>query len=185
MTYDPVGDQGLNGFSCGTRRNDREVNELVEHIWLGECPYKTSVLIMEDVQSDNTQTVGVCAWRPRHPDGDDREEFRPGMPQYVHAIGVSERYRGCITTGGVGVGHLLLEQAMKQISHDHPDAPFVWAYVAKSNRRSHDLFDQHNFKAQAPKWEKRFTSVPRWVFPKRPEADVVRLRESYALTTAS
>jgi hypothetical protein len=175
VTDDPVGHPALDGFSCGAGRHERVVNELVEHIWTGSCPHATTVLIMEHISGRSTRTIGVCAWRPRHP-ADERYK-EASMPQYIHALGVSETYRGQITADGAGLGHLLLGSACDQIAEDHADAPFVWAYVARGNRDSHYIFDRHRFATQRPDWTKRFTRAPRWVLPKRPAGDVLRIRE--------
>jgi ribosomal protein S18 acetylase RimI-like enzyme len=88
----------------------------------------------------NGALIGVCATHARTI-GEDPDAA------YVLVIGVNAPFRGFRTAAGIGMGDVLLLDALAQIRERWGGdvMPPVWALIAPENARSHALFERHGF----------------------------------------
>jgi len=173
---DPTTDLALRNFSTGSDRHAQAVNELIGRQVTGEARHKARVVVME--QDDPLgETLGVAAWRTERLPGTN-----PSLPDvYIHALGRSEQFCAHLLPDGRSVGHALLAETLIDIARisGRASMPLVWAYVARTNHKGHRLYDSFDFHHRRLRGGKRFTYLPRWVFPVR--GDAIRFLPAHPL----
>lgn len=150
----PIGNELLRDFCCGSGMHEEEVNTLVRRQFDGsrECP-ATVVVIVNALG----RAIGVCGYRSRPvtfaalavtglPPGKVAiPEFSVPNAAYIHMVGICEAFRGWKLEDETRLGTFLLRSTVNQIARECGRMPVVWAYVAEDNRPSHRMFGSVDF----------------------------------------
>lgn len=150
------GYQPLREFSCGDDEHAESVNNLVRRQHDGTAEHRATLVVME---MEPGELLGVCFYRPAPmtfdvlptPDCTSHRITNASVTVsdavYIHAIGISEAWRGYRVHDTRRLGAYLLAGTMTEIKRARGGGrmPAVWAFVKPSNAASHRVFDEHGF----------------------------------------
>lgn len=141
----------LRRFSCGpgAERWERHVNGVAGRLARDEAILQTLV-VLEDASGE---LVGVCSFFPRELLLPPRRQALRNVP-YINMIGIDQRFQGRVLGDGTRPADALLGGVLDQIRGMYGGViPHVYALVALENRRTHALFERHDFGQISPRKE--------------------------------
>jgi hypothetical protein len=150
----PIGNELLRDFCCGSGVHEEEVNNLVRRQYDGTRQRPATVVVLVNGLE---RPIGVCGYRAQPvtfaalavtdlPSGKVVvPEFSIPNAAYIHMVGVCEAFRGWKLEDGTRLGTFLLRSTVNQIAIECGRVPVVWAYVAQDNRPSHRMFESVDF----------------------------------------